>query len=52
MRNIAKANGVDIVYGKWYNKLVVSETAEDDADNFERAEFKVGYEYQQEGEKE
>ena len=48
MRNIAKADGVDIVYGKWYNKLVVSENVDEDAE-FERAEINVGYEFQQEG---
>lgn len=48
MRNIAKADGVGIVYGKWYNKLVVSENVDDDAE-FERAEINVGYEFQQEG---
>lgn len=47
MRNIAKENGVDIVYGKWYNKLVVTENVDDEAE-FERAEISVGYEFQQE----
>ena len=49
MRNIAKESGVDIVYGKWYNKLMVTENVDEDGE-FERAEIQVGYEFQREEE--
>ena len=47
-RNKAKANGIDIVYGKWYNKLVVKEFESDD--NIAKNAVKIGYEFEFEGE--
>lgn len=38
---------MEILYGKWYNKLVVSETVNEDAEH-ERATVKVGYEFENE----